>query len=377
MRTPRPLAVTSILFFALTIGSAFGGDVRIKLPKRTKPTPVQSLNREGVKAIEKHDYRKARKLFYEAYLLDPNDPFTLNNLGYISELEGDLERAQRFYSLAVENTSDALVDRASSPVAEGQPVSKIAGSAEDARMQINRINVAAMSLLLKDRAPEADLLLQKGLALDPDNPFTLNNMGYAKEKEGELEAALSYYAKAANRHSQEPIVVTVNNGWRGRGISQVALENADKVRKDLRKSEDRQTRVARLNLRGVSALNRNERRSARQYFEQAYKLDPGDAFTLNNMGYLAEMDGDRETADFYYAKAQEAEHANAKVSVATRRDAEGMKVGDVANSSDAKVQARIEAQREARQRQGGPVVLKRRDNTPVVEPSTPPPTPPK
>ncbi|PYY14927.1 MAG: hypothetical protein DMG61_08420, partial [Acidobacteria bacterium] len=56
--------------------------LRISIPKRTKPTPVQTLNRDGVKAVEKHDYAKAKKLFYKAYLLDPDDPFTLNNLGY-------------------------------------------------------------------------------------------------------------------------------------------------------------------------------------------------------------------------------------------------------------------------------------------------------
>jgi len=60
--------------------------LRISMPKRSKPTPVQALNRDGVKAVEKRDYAKAKKLFYKAYLLDPDDPFTLNNLGYIAEL---------------------------------------------------------------------------------------------------------------------------------------------------------------------------------------------------------------------------------------------------------------------------------------------------
>src|SRR5262245_11522754 len=45
-------------------------DFRITLPKRTKPTQVQQLNRDGVKAIQKHDYDEAKKLFYQAYLID-------------------------------------------------------------------------------------------------------------------------------------------------------------------------------------------------------------------------------------------------------------------------------------------------------------------
>ena len=72
------------------------GDLRINLPKRTEATPVQKLNREGVKEIQRHRLDRAEKLFYRAYLIDPDDPFTLNNLGYISELQGKVERAQRY-----------------------------------------------------------------------------------------------------------------------------------------------------------------------------------------------------------------------------------------------------------------------------------------
>jgi hypothetical protein len=47
------------------------------LPRRSQLTPVQRLNREGVEAVKKHDYEKAERLFYKAYLYDPADPFTL------------------------------------------------------------------------------------------------------------------------------------------------------------------------------------------------------------------------------------------------------------------------------------------------------------
>jgi Flp pilus assembly protein TadD len=42
-----------------------------------------------------------------------------------------------------------------------------------------------------------------------------------------------------------------------------------------------------LNLRGVSALNHNDPQSAQKFFNDAYKLDPSNAFTLNNIGYVA------------------------------------------------------------------------------------------
>src|SRR5437764_5813540 len=199
--------------FLATLPSAFGKDLRISIPKRTKPTPVQKLNRDGVKQIEKHNYDKAKKLFYKAYLLDPNDPFTLNNLGYMAELDGDLDRAQRYYGLAADLSSDAMVDKATNDQVEGKAVAEVAGNAQDRNMQVNRLNIEAMSLLMKDRAPEADLVLQKALKVDERNPFTLNNMGFAKEKEGELQQSLSYYSAAAATRSQEKVVVSTTKDW--------------------------------------------------------------------------------------------------------------------------------------------------------------------
>src|SRR5712672_2914853 len=79
---------------------------RITIPMRGRLTPVQRLNREGVDAVKKRELQKAEELFYKAYLYDPADPFTLNNLGYIAELEGQLDRANYFYKLASEQGSD-------------------------------------------------------------------------------------------------------------------------------------------------------------------------------------------------------------------------------------------------------------------------------
>jgi Flp pilus assembly protein TadD len=334
--------------------------LRISIPKRSKPTPVQTFNRDGVKAVEKHDYDKAKKLFYKAYLLDPNDPFTLNNLGYVAELEGDVDRAQRFYELAQEQNSQATVDRASSEGAKGKTVAAVAGHAETGGVQSNVMNVEAISLLNKDRVSEADSVLQKALRMDPTNPFTLNNMGYTKEKEGELEAALNYYDEAARRHSDEPVIVTVKKSWRGKPISQIAEANAKKIRSALKTEDTVEARVARLNLRGVSALNRNDRKTALECFQQAYKLAPEDAFALNNMGYVAELNGDRESADYYYAKAKDADNHDRHVTLATRREDEGKRLVEVANKNDAKAEASITAEQELRRRSGNAPVLRER-----------------
>src|SRR5262252_837228 len=114
----------------------WAGDLKITLPKRTHATPVQNLNREGVEAIKKNQIRKAEKLFYKAYLIDPDDPFTLNNLGYISELEGNLERAQRYYDQARANTSEAVIDRSTSQDAQGKTVASVAGHTAEGPMKV-------------------------------------------------------------------------------------------------------------------------------------------------------------------------------------------------------------------------------------------------
>ena len=370
MFRPRSLVV-AIFVVGLGASSLSAGDLRIPLPKKSKYTPVQKLNRDGVAAVEKHQYDKAKKLFYKAYLIDPNDPFTLNNLGYLAELAGEADRAQRFYQLASEQNSDAVIDKASNDLVEGKPVSAVAGNAEEKGIRINRLNNQAIALLEKDRAPEADLVLQKALTIDARNPFTLNNLGFAKEKEGELEAAYQFYTAAANTNSRERVEVALDKDWRGKEISTVASNNAKKLNKRLRDVNDVESRVAILNLRGVSAMNRNDRRAARDFIQQAYKLDPANAFTLNNMGFLAEMDGDRETADYYYGRAREGDRSGARITLATRKDVEGKKIGEVAENTDSEVVAKMEEARAARQQQGGPVMLYRRDKTPVIEPAQP------
>ncbi len=67
---------------------AHAKDLKINIPKRSQLMPVQRLNREGVEAVNKHQFNKAKAVVYKAYLYDPGDPFTLNNLGYIASWMG-------------------------------------------------------------------------------------------------------------------------------------------------------------------------------------------------------------------------------------------------------------------------------------------------
>src|ERR1700688_772807 len=145
MSWKRWMAVATISVALAWASNLHAKDLKITLPKRSHLTAVQRLNQEGVLEIHKHRYEKAETLFYKAYLLDPDDPFTLNNLGYISELQGQVDRAQRFYALAMEEPTDAVIARSTSRKVEGHPM-KEALAVPDLPLQINHDNVEAVRL---------------------------------------------------------------------------------------------------------------------------------------------------------------------------------------------------------------------------------------
>ena len=167
----RLLAIAAVLT-ALGFQNAWAGDLKVTLPKHSQLTLVQRLNREGVDAVRKKQYEKAEAIFYKAYLYDPTDPFTLNNLGYISELQGQLDRALKLYALASEQGGEAFIDRSNAKQLVGKPMSYALNGLQDVPMRVNHMNVEAIGLLSQNRIYEADLLLQQALALDPQNTFT-------------------------------------------------------------------------------------------------------------------------------------------------------------------------------------------------------------
>jgi Flp pilus assembly protein TadD len=376
--TNRAAAVGKIIMTAVFLIAAMSmterahaKDVKITIPKRSELTPVQRLNREGVEAINKRQFTKAKELFYKAYLYDPGDPFTLNNLGYVAELDGEVERAQNFYAMASSEATDARIDRASSAGFKGESLEAAINTFHDIPMQTNRANVKAVGLLSEGRVREADGLLQQTLALDPRNAFTLNNLGVASESQGEYGEALKYYNAAANAHIDDRVIVTMNSSWRGKPLSDMARESADRLRKRMKNLQNDEAQVALLNLRGVSAMNRNDYTTALDYFSQAYRLGPDNAFSLNNQGYMAELKGDLESAEDFYRQARSAGGANDKVGIATRSAAEGKKLASVADQNDGQVSTAIESVSEAKHRNPAPIQLKRRDGTPVVDAPAP------
>jgi Flp pilus assembly protein TadD len=368
MRVVARFAVFALVGVCFGLPQVQGQDLKITLPRRSQLTPVQRLNRDGVDAVRKQQYDKAEAVFYKAYLYDPSDPFTLNNLGYIAELQGQLDRAQQFYKLASEQGTNAFIDMSNEKELQGKRMSYALDSLKDVPMRVNRMNFDAMTLLSQNRGYEAETLLQTARRLDPQNSFTLNNLGVAEEAIGDYDMALRYYHAAAVSRSTEPAVVTLTGAWRGKPVSQMAASNEARLEQRIQDLNNNQARSALLASRGVAAINRNDWSTARQDFLQAYKLNPYSAFSLNNAGYVAERDGDVETAQFFYQKAQLANDAGTPVGLATKHAAEGNPLVAVATSNDQETEGKLDQEREARHRQTGPIQLLHRDGTPVAPP---------
>jgi Flp pilus assembly protein TadD len=362
-RVGKLVALPGLLAMQLLAGArpGFAGDLKVPIPQRSVSTPTQKLNREGVAELKRGHQAKAKQLFYRAYLLDPDDPFTLNNLGYVAELEGDADRALRYYALGARDRTDAVIAESSEADLKGKPLDEAFRRVQGSDQEISKLNEQAIVLLQQGQVFEARNLLQSALARHPTDPFLLNNLGYALEAVGDNEGALRSYSAAASTHSTQRVVVTPRAKWRGRPISEVAAGNALAVSQQIARGEGVEAKTARLNLRGVAALNDNNPAGAREFFLQAYQQDAQNAFTLNNLGYVAELAGDRESAEMYYEAALSGRDAKDRVSYATRREAEGQKIDELADDNQSDVEATLKAIQAMKRRAQRPIELKRRD----------------
>ncbi len=373
--TSTKIVVVIALAAGLAGGNAWARDhFTVTIPLRSRMSPVQRLNREGVEAVRKNQYEKAEALFLKAYLYDPTDPFTLNNLGYIAELEGQLDRAETFYKLAAEQGCSAEIAVSSAQDLHGKPMTSAFENLQNVPMRVNRMNVDAMRLLSQGRGFEAEALLEQARSLDPNDPFTLNNLGVADEAVGDYEDALRNYEQVADLHSSEAVVVTEDHSWRGATVSRMAEESAKRLQKILKGANPDEEQAAMFDIRGVYEENQNQWAAARKDFLRAYSLAPLSAFSLNNRGFIAEKDGDLESAQFFYQKAAQANDSGTRVGLATEDSAEGKSLFAVARQTTGKVDRALEQYSQERRREKGTIELIPRNNSPQGgSPGAPPP----
>jgi tetratricopeptide (TPR) repeat protein len=169
--------------------------------------------------------------------------------------------------------------------------------------------------------------------------------------------------------------VTADRTWRGKSVSDMAAASAKRLEKRIHDTGSAGSQAIMLTVRGVFEANQNNWDAARQDFLKAYSLDPSSAFTLNNRGYVAEQDGDLETAQYFYGKAQRAENAATSIGLATQLAAQGQSLDSVAGTSNEKVDDALEVYSQKRRQEQAPVELTPRGGT--SEPNTPPPLAPQ
>ena len=245
-------------------------------------------------------------------------------------------------------------------------------SLQDIPMRVNRMNVNAMRLLSEGRGFETVSLLKQALALDPHNPFTLNNLGVAEEAVGDYQSAMRYYGEVSTSRSKETVMVTPDQSWSGKSVSEMAESNAERLQREMQKTGPHQSEAAMFNMRGVLAVNQNDWQAAKQDFLHAYSLDPGNAFSLNNRGFISELEGDLESAQYFYEKAQKAGDSNTTVGLATQSSAQGKSLFSVAVDSNQKVDGALERYSQQRRRETGPIELTPRGNFGAGNPTVTP-----
>jgi tetratricopeptide (TPR) repeat protein len=272
-------------------------------------------------------------------------------------LEGQLDRASKFYKLAAEQGSNANIDVSSVKDLQGQPMQAAFTGLQDAPMRVNRLNLEAVNLLSEGRNSEATGLLQQALSLAPRDAFTLNNLGAADEATGDLGGAMKYYTAAAGARSSDVVAVTQNRSWQGKSVSEMAAANVMRLEGQSQENGSSEIQVFLLSQQGVFAANENDWSTAKRDFMQAYALDPSSAFSLNNRGYVAERDGDLESAQFFYQKAGLAYGAGLPVGLATSPSVKGQALSRVATESRTQVDGALDVYSRERRGQPGSIEL--------------------
>lgn len=127
----------------------------------------QSIN-EGIKHVEKGDYKKARDIFQELYKNHPENPDVLYNYGLLlNELQEFGESSEILKRLVAINP------------------------------EYNNAKVALAYAYLNSKNPtEAEKLLKEARLMDPNNIFLLRNLGTIYAKKGEFKEALEIFYEA-------------------------------------------------------------------------------------------------------------------------------------------------------------------------------------
>lgn len=175
----------------------------LSIVAKTKPDTavVPFMKGLALTQLAKHD--EAIRAFRHAERLHPNDAETLVNLGNVYFFKKNFDSATVYLASALK-----LDDR-----------------------QLNAYNTMALILTEEERYPEALAMVNKAIALNPTDPYALNNRGYIHLLTGQYDQAKEYFDAS--------ISVDPYNGWayRNKGIYFLKNEKYDDALRMLQKAE--------------------------------------------------------------------------------------------------------------------------------------------
>jgi tetratricopeptide (TPR) repeat protein len=166
-------------------------------------------------------------------------------------------------------------------------------------------------LLGMSRAYLADGQIDKSVSIvrteaqkSPDRADLVRELGNAQMAAGQFDEAVTSYqallAKAKDPRLQADVWSRVAQSYRYKGDVQHAVEALEKAHQGLPENSNILTNLAMM----YEEVGRND--IARKDYEQAIKLDAGNAYALNNLAYLiSESNGDLNEALTYAQKAKQ------------------------------------------------------------------------
>jgi Tfp pilus assembly protein PilF len=73
------------------------------------PNQTQRLLGQAVDSLKQGDTARYKEIVQKAYADDPNDPFVINNMGLVAEMDGNTHQAKEYYWLAWQRADSLTV----------------------------------------------------------------------------------------------------------------------------------------------------------------------------------------------------------------------------------------------------------------------------
>jgi len=90
--------------------------------------------------------------------------------------------------------------------------------------------------LVQNKNLEARQYFEEALAHDPQNPYTLLNIGVVSEREGNPQMAIKYYQKVINTGTEATAVEATDPEKQGLSLVQIARENIERLQMNMKKA---------------------------------------------------------------------------------------------------------------------------------------------